>query len=114
MEINQLPFHGKIKTLKSTMKTRISVFMAMNNGFMGFSLSFHGIFIFKQFIVSSSDNVGNLSFSLLLLTRSREKEKSGKFRHYQITMRIVCRDDAMLCVDWLISITCSFFVDLIT
>ena len=62
---------------------------------------------------SSSDNIGNLSCSLLLLTRSRERVKFGKFRHCQITMWLVCRVDAMLCVDWLISITCCFFVYLI-
>ena len=67
---------------------------------------------------SSSDNVGNLSFSLLLLKRSREMEKNWqicliKFRHCQIIIQQVYRADTMLCVDWVISIACCFFMDLI-
>ena len=39
-------------TSKHTMKSRISVFMAIKDKLMGFSRGFYGIFIFKQLVVS--------------------------------------------------------------
>ena len=39
-------------TSKHTMKSRISVFMAIKDKLMGFSCGFYGIFIFKQLVVS--------------------------------------------------------------
>jgi len=38
-------------TSKHTMKSRISVFMAIKDKLMGFSCGFYGIFIFKQLVV---------------------------------------------------------------
>ena len=57
-----LTFHGKIMMSKPTMKIWISVFIGMKNRFMGFSNGFHGIFIFKWFIVCiliSTENADN-------------------------------------------------------
>ena len=51
--------------------------------------------------------------SLILDTIADKIKRKGKIWHIPplskiITMRLVCRDDATFCVDWLISITCCF------